>query len=59
MNTILENYSNKRDEINKSKDELIQVSKRNEEFGQSINQLESEYVDFIEIINGIEVLHKA
>lgn len=58
MNTILENYSNKRDEINKSKDELIQASKRNEQLGYAINQLEGEYVDFIETVNGVDILHK-
>lgn len=58
MNTILENYSNKRDEINKSKDELIQASKRNEQLGNAIDQLEGEYVDFIETVNGVDILHK-
>lgn len=54
LHTILENYANKRDEINKSKDELITLSTRNEELGRSIKDLEGEYVDFIEIIDGNE-----
>lgn len=54
LHTILENYANKRDEINKSKDELITLSTRNEELGKSIKDLEGEYVDFIEIIDGNE-----
>lgn len=54
LHTILENYANKRDEINKSKDELITLSTRNEELGRSIKDLEGEYVDFIEIIDGDE-----
>lgn len=51
---ILENYTNKRDEINKSKDDLITLSTRNEKLGKSIKDLEGEYVDFIEIIDGDE-----
>ncbi len=54
LHIILENYANKRDEINKSKDELITLSTRNEELGRSIKDLEGEYVDFIEIIDGNE-----
>lgn len=59
LNSILDNYTNKRNEINNSKDELIQVSKRNQKLEKSIEQLEGEYVDFIEIVNGKEVLRKA
>lgn len=51
LHTILENYANKRDEINKSKDELITLSTRNEKLGKSIKDLEGEYVDFIDLIN--------
>ena len=54
LHTILENYANKRDEINKSKEEFITLSTRNEELGRSIKDLEGEYVDFIEIIDGNE-----
>lgn len=50
--SILENYSRKRDELNKSKDELIEISNRNNELEKAIKQLEGEYVDFIEIVNG-------
>ena len=59
LNTILENYANKRNEINQSKDELIATSNRNEQLKQSIRQLEGEYIDFIEIINGEEIVRKA
>lgn len=48
--TVLENYVNKRNEINKSKEELIQASKRNDRLTHAIEDLEGEYVDFIEII---------
>lgn len=57
--SILENFTNKRNEINKSKDELIRVSNRNKQIESSIKELEGEYVDFIEIINGEETLHKS
>ncbi len=55
LGSILENYSNKRNEINNSKDELIMTSNRNQELEKSIKQLEGEYIDFIEIVNGKEV----
>lgn len=58
LTSILENFTNKRNEINKSKDELIKVSNRNKQIESSIKELEGEYVDFIEIINGEETLHK-
>lgn len=56
---LLENYANKRNEINKSKDELIKVSNRNQELEKSIQELEGEYVDFIEIIDGKEIYREA
>lgn len=59
LNSVLSNYASKRDEINKSKDELIQASKRNEMLKQDIENLEGEYVDFIEIVDGKEILHNA
>lgn len=59
LRSILENYSNKRNEINKSKDELIEASNRSQELEKSIKQLEGEYIDFIEIVNGNEVLVKS
>ena len=51
LNYVLENYVNKRNEINRSKEELIQVSKRNDQISHAINELEGEYVDFIEIVD--------
>ncbi len=51
LNTILENYRDKRNDVNKSKDEIIKASKRNDAINRSINELEQEYVDFIEIID--------
>lgn len=59
LRSILENFSNKRDEINKSKDELIEVSNRNDQLKETIRGLEEEYVDFIEIINGEEIYRSA
>lgn len=49
--TVLNNYVNKRDEINKSKEELILASKRNDQITHDIKDLEGEYVDFIEVID--------
>ena len=51
LNNVLENYVNKRNESNRSKEELIQVSKRNDQISHAINELEGEYVDFIEIVD--------
>ncbi len=51
LRNVLQNYINKRDEINRSKDELISTSKRNEQISKSIKELDGEYVDFIEIVN--------
>lgn len=51
MGVILDNYTNKRNEVNKSKDELIQMSRKNAQLSNSIRELEDEYVDFIEIID--------
>lgn len=59
LGSILENYSNKRNEINKSKDELIEADNKNKRIEQSIRELEGEYVDFIEIVNGKEIFRKA
>lgn len=50
LNTVLENYRDKRNDVNKSKDEIIKASKRNDAINKSINELEGEYVDFIEMI---------
>lgn len=50
LNTVLDNYRDKRNDVNKSKDEIIKASKRNDAINKSINELEQEYVDFIEVI---------
>ena len=50
LNTVLDNYRDKRNDVNKSKDEIIRASKRNDAINKSINELEQEYVDFIEVI---------
>jgi uncharacterized coiled-coil DUF342 family protein len=50
LNEVFGNYNEKRNEINRSKDEIIQISKRNDRISKSIKELEGEYVDFIEII---------
>lgn len=50
LNTVLENYRDKRNDVNKSKDEIIKASRRNDAINKSINELEGEYVDFIEMI---------
>ena len=50
LNTVLDNYRDKRNDVNKSKDEIIRASKRNDAINKSISELEHEYVDFIEII---------
>ena len=51
MQQVLENYNLKRNEINQSKDELIKASEQNQKLQKSIEALEGEYVDFIEIID--------
>lgn len=51
LQKVLENYNNKRNEINLSKDELIKASQQNQKFQKSIEDLEGEYIDFIEIID--------
>ena len=50
LNEAFGNYNEKRNEINRSKDDIIQISKRNDRISKSIKELEGEYVDFIEII---------
>ena len=50
LNTVLKNYRDKRNDVDKSKDEIIRASKRNDAINKSINELEGEYVDFIEMI---------
>lgn len=50
LNMVLQNYRDKRNDVNKSKDEIIKASKRNDAINKSIKELEQEYVDFIEVI---------
>lgn len=59
LQSVQENYTIKRTEINRSKDALIAATNRNEKLSQEIKQLEDEYVDFIEIVNGKEYYRKA
>lgn len=51
---VYDNYNLKRDELAKSKAELLQTIKHNERIEKRIEELEGEYVDFIEIIDGAE-----
>ncbi len=51
LQQVLENYNSKREEINLSKDELIKTSQQNQKLQKSLENLEAEYVDFIEIID--------
>lgn len=51
LGEVLNNYNIKRDEVNRSKNDILQASKRNDATNKSIQELEGEYVDFIEIIN--------
>lgn len=52
LQPTLNNYANKRDEINRSKDDLVATINRNQELKKSIEKLEGEYVDFIDMVNG-------
>lgn len=49
---IYSNYDTKRDDLLKSKNELAQTIKNNESIAMGIENLNEEYVDFIEIIDG-------
>lgn len=49
---VLENYETKRQEVNRSKNELAQAALKNEQLNLAINTLEGEYIDFIEVIEG-------
>ncbi len=51
MQQVLDNYNIKRDEINRSKEEIIRAAQQNETLQKSIESLEGEYVDFIEVID--------
>ena len=52
LNGVMENFNNKRNEINQSKDEIAKMTKRNSQLNKAIAELEGEYVDFIEVIDG-------
>lgn len=47
---VLGNFNQKRQEINESKMEIVNMAKQNKKLAKRINDLESEYVDFIEVI---------
>lgn len=49
--SVLDNYSQKRKEINNCKNELIEASKLNDRLSNEINCLETQYVDFIDEID--------
>lgn len=51
LTNVFDNYNNKLDEVNRSKTELIEASKRNGLIIKKINDLDAEYADFIEIID--------
>ena len=49
--SVLDNYSQKRNEINNCMDELIETSKRNDRLSKDISCLENQYIDFINEID--------
>ena len=49
--SVLDNYSQKRNEINNCMDELIETSKRNDRLSNDISCLENQYIDFINEID--------
>lgn len=49
--SVLDNYSQKRNEVNNCMDELIEASKRNDRLSNDISCLETQYVDFINEID--------
>ncbi len=51
---VLNNYNAKREEVNRSKGELIKTAQQNQQLQKSIEALEGEYVDFIELIEKAE-----
>ncbi len=51
LNQVMDNYNNKRKEINDSKQQIIFATEQNKALTKRIHDLEGEYVDFIEIIN--------
>ena len=51
LHSVLDNYSQKRNEVNICMDELIEASKRNDRLSNDISCLETQYVDFINEID--------
>lgn len=51
LNQVMDNYNNKRKEINDSKQQIIFATEQNKALTKRIHDLDGEYVDFIEIIN--------
>lgn len=51
LGEVLQNYIDKRNEINASIDEIHRVTLRNDQISNEIKELEGEYADFIEIID--------
>ena len=51
LHSVLDNYSQKRNDVNKCMDELIEASKRNDRLSNDISCLETQYVDFINEID--------
>lgn len=49
--SVLDNYSQKRNEVNNCMDELIEASKRNDRLSNDISCLETQYDDFINEID--------
>ena len=50
LSQVYDNYNNKLDEINHSKTELIEASKKNDITIKMISELDAEYSDFIDAI---------
>ena len=51
FNKIINNYNKVQEDINQQKRNLISISQKNKELVQQINDIDAEYVDFIEIID--------
>ena len=51
LQSVLNNYKSKHDEVNQSINQIIINSKRNDAITKKIKELEGEYIDFIEVID--------
>ena len=51
LQSVLNNYKSKHDEVNQSINQIINNSKRNDAITKKIKELEGEYIDFIEVID--------